>query len=107
MVVGSMSSLSLRLPQKLIEKLDEESRLIECPRSEVARRALAEWLDAQEKKRFMEAMARAAKAIYSDPETAAELRQIDEALDSVDTTAERIEAEERSAGIDPDRPWWN
>lgn len=102
-----MTGLSLRLPNELVERLEREAQLSQLPRSEVARRALAEWLKAQEHKRHQETMARAAREIYGDPQLASEARQVQEAFDAVDHSLATIEAQERAAGVDPDEKWWD
>ena len=99
-----MGALSLRLSDELETQLAREADVEGRPKSEVARRALAEWLTAREKKRFMDAMVRAAKLLYSDPAVIAESREIQADFDAIDTTLGHIEAEERATALHPDDP---
>ncbi len=101
-----MSNLSIRLPEDLNEKLTAEAKQSHKKRSELAREAIADYLRRQERERFMADMVRAAKALYSDPEAVKEMREIQEDFDAVDNSIDLIEAEERAAGIDPGKKWW-
>ena len=66
-----MAGLSLRLPHDLEARLDEEARGEGVSRSEIARTAIAEFLDRRERERYIAAFAEA-RAAYSDPELRAE-----------------------------------
>lgn len=102
-----MTNISVRLPPDIEKGLEEEARLTERNRSDLVREAVGEYLTRRQKERIIEEMRRAATALYSNPEAVAEAREIQEDFDSVDTTLEQIEAEERAAGIDPDKKWWD
>ena len=62
-----MAGLSLRLPEELETKLDEEARLEGVPRSEVARTAIAEFLDRKARERDIAAFVAEARAAYAEP----------------------------------------
>jgi len=62
-----MSVISLRLPDELEAKLQEEARLTSRPRSEVARDAIVEYLARQERERFLAGLEAAARNLASDP----------------------------------------
>ena len=99
-----MSALSLRLPDEFDTRLEEEARLAGKTRSEIARQAIAEFLDRREKERFMAEMVAAAQALAADP--AARREALEMADDLVDEGLDAIIASEISAGIDPDEKWW-
>ncbi len=71
-----MSTLSIRLSERLEANLAEESRLARQPKSLIAREALEQFLDNRRRERFLGSLARAAAAI--DPDEAAAL--VNEAL---------------------------
>lgn len=60
-----MTRLSLRLPEDLDLRLDEEARREGVARSELARTAIAEFLDRRE--RYLAAFIAEARAAYADP----------------------------------------
>ena len=62
-----MAGFSLRLPDDLEFRLDEEARREGMARSEVARTAIAEFLERRERARYMAAFVAEARAAYSDP----------------------------------------
>jgi predicted transcriptional regulator len=62
-----MAGLSLRLPEDLESRLDEEAQREGVGRSEVARTAIAEFLDRKERERYIAAFVAEARAAYSDP----------------------------------------
>lgn len=62
-----MSGFSLRLPEELESKLDEEARREGVARSEVARTAIAEFLERKERERYIAAFVAEAQAAYADP----------------------------------------
>jgi predicted DNA-binding protein len=70
--------ISLRLPDELEAKLEEESRLTGRPRSEVARDAIADYLARVERERFLLRLEAAAKKLASDPQTRSEALAIAE-----------------------------
>lgn len=100
-----MGAISLRLPDELEAQLALEAEVTDSPKSEVARRALAEWLAARRRQRQIDEMAAAAKALYSDPAYLEEMREFEDAC--VDDGMDEIIAQERAAGIDPDAKWWD
>lgn len=99
-----MSNVSVRLPEEIERKLDEEARISRKNRSELVREAVGEYLTRKQKERLVEAMKAAARVLYSDPGQIREGREIAEA--GVEEWLEGIEAEERAAGVDPDERWW-
>lgn len=102
-----MPNISVRLPEDVERQLDREARISDRNRSELVREAVGEYLTRRQKERLIEEMRQAARALYSDPEAAAEARRIQQDFDAVDTAVDQIEAEERAAGIDPDKKWWD
>lgn len=62
-----MAGLSLRLPEDLESRLDDEARREGVGRSEVARTAIAEFLDRRERERYIAAFVAEARAAYADP----------------------------------------
>jgi predicted transcriptional regulator len=63
-----MAGFSLRLPEDLETRLDEEARREGVARSEVARTAIAEFLDRRERERYIAAFVAEARAAYANPE---------------------------------------
>ncbi len=63
-----MAGFSLRLPEDLESRLDEEARLEGVARSEVARAAIAEFLDRRERERYVAAFVAEARSAYALPE---------------------------------------
>lgn len=99
-----MSALSLRLPDDFDTRLEEEARLEGKTRSEIARQAIAEFLERREKERFMAEMVEEARRAYADPAIRKEALEI--ANDTVDDGLDQVIADERAAGIDPGEKWW-
>jgi predicted transcriptional regulator len=62
-----MAGLSLRLPEELEARLDEEAQREGVARSEVARTAIAQFLDRRERERHIAAFVAEARAAYADP----------------------------------------
>jgi predicted transcriptional regulator len=62
-----MAGFSLRLPDDLESRLDEEARLAGVARSEIARAAIAEFLAQRERQRYLAAFVAEARAAYADP----------------------------------------
>jgi len=102
-----VSNISIRLPEDIEQQLNEEARFSDKNRSELVREAVGEYLTRRQKERLIAEMKNAARALYADSEAAAEARRIQQDFDAVDTTQQQIEAEERAAGIDPDKKWWD
>ena len=61
-----MSTLSIRLSERLDEHLTAESRLAGQPKSLIARNALEQFLDNRRRERFLARLTRAATVIDSD-----------------------------------------
>jgi predicted transcriptional regulator len=61
-----MAGFSLRLPEELESKLDEEARREGVGRSEVARTAIAEFLERKARERYIAAFVAEAQAAYAD-----------------------------------------
>jgi len=99
-----MGALSLRLPDDLDTALSREAEVEARPRSEVARKAIAEYLQRLEKERFMTELVAAATELARDPAAQAEALEIAEA--TVDDGIGAIIDTERKSGIDPDEKWW-
>ncbi|MDZ7685699.1 MAG: ribbon-helix-helix domain-containing protein [Gammaproteobacteria bacterium] len=88
-----MSNISVRLPEALLEALEQEARRQKAQRSELIRTAVTEYLKRSEQDRFLADMVKEARAAYQDPA----IRR--EALDTI-ADFDAIEA-------DDDEPdWW-
>jgi len=61
-----MPALSLRLPEDLDHRLEDESRLERLPRSEVVRIAIVDYLARRERERFMAELVAEARTAYAD-----------------------------------------
>ncbi|WNB73934.1 MULTISPECIES: CopG family transcriptional regulator [Methylomonas] len=101
-----MPILSLRLPDDVEANLKAEAQLEGKSQSEMARLAITEYLARRERERFMAEMVAAARALANDPQARAEALQIAADFDAADDDLDRIIADERAAGIDPDEKWW-
>lgn len=62
-----MAGFSLRLPEDLESRLDDEARREGVARSEIARTAIAEFLARKERQRTIAAFVAEAHAAYADP----------------------------------------
>lgn len=62
-----MAALSLRLPEELESKLDEEARREGVARSEMVRTAIVEFLERRARERYIAAFVAEARAAYEDP----------------------------------------
>jgi len=62
-----VAAFSLRLPEDLESRLDEEARREGVARSEIARAAIAEFLAQKERQRYLAAFVAEARAAYADP----------------------------------------
>ena len=93
-----MKNLSIRVPDELEERLEQEARETGKRRSELAREALDSFLDHSEKRRFMRDMVAAARELRGDPEA----RAVQEEFAAADA-----EALEIAEGPAPDEDsWW-
>jgi predicted DNA-binding protein len=61
-----MSAISLRIPDELEHRLEQESRHAGVPRSEIARTAIEAYLDRVERDRFLTGFIAEARATYGD-----------------------------------------
>ena len=73
-----MAVISLRLPEDLEAKLEEQARLSNRPRSELAREAIADYLARLERERFLSSLETAARNLASDPRSRREALTIAE-----------------------------
>lgn len=85
-----MAGLSLRLPDDLDSMLDEEARREGVARSEVARAAIAEFLERKARERYVAAFVAEAKAAYADPEIRMEALALAEEALPVDNEGMRV-----------------
>lgn len=102
-----MGMLSVRLPEEVEEGLEREAEIAHRSRSDLVREAIGEYVTRKERDRYIAKMTEAARALYSDPATRTEDREIQADLDAIDHSIDHIKAEERSAGIDPNEKWWD
>jgi predicted transcriptional regulator len=99
-----MSVISLRLPSALEERLAREAELANTARSEIARRAVAEYLDRQERERVMAAFVAEARAAYADPEVRREALAVAREFAAADSEALDLgEGRQPKAGPRPPR----
>ncbi|MGB5132371.1 MAG: ribbon-helix-helix protein, CopG family [Steroidobacteraceae bacterium] len=96
-----MASFSLRLPENLESRLDEEARREGVARSEVARTAIAEFLERRERARYMAAFVAEARAAYANPNIRKETLALAEEAVTLDN--ERLRVAE-SSGTYPRGP---
>lgn len=90
-----MPGFSLRLPEDLESRLDEEARREGVARSEVARTAIAEFLERRERQRYLSAFVSEARAAYADPRIRKEALALAEEALPLDNEGLRI-AESRT-----------
>jgi predicted DNA-binding protein len=95
-----MSSISLRIPEDLENRLEHESRQAGVPRSEIARSALEAYLDRVERERFLAGFIAEARATYGDNASRVEALEFAEEALVLDNEA-LDQAEERMAGQSP------
>lgn len=100
-----MGTLTLRLPEKLDERLSKLARLEDTSRSELARAALENFLCEMERKRLMADMVEAARFLATDPQARAESLAIAEEFAIADSEALDI-AEGRKPGDPEPEQWW-
>jgi predicted transcriptional regulator len=99
-----MAGFSLRLPNELEEKLDQEARREGVARSEVARVAIAEFLARRERERFLAAFVAEARAAYGDPAIRSEALAIaEEALPLDNEALDRAEVQSKASASAPRR----
>jgi metal-responsive CopG/Arc/MetJ family transcriptional regulator len=85
-----MAGFSLRLPDDLESRLDEEARREGLARSEVARAAIAEFLERRERARYMAAFVAEARTAYGDPKIRKEARALAEEALPLDNEGLRV-----------------
>lgn len=71
-----MSTISLRIPDDLDEKLNREALRENRSRSELLREAVIDYLERKEKERFVADFVAEARTGYGDPDIAREARAI-------------------------------
>jgi metal-responsive CopG/Arc/MetJ family transcriptional regulator len=104
-----MPTLSLRLPEDLDHRLEDEARLEQLPRSEVVRIAIADYLARRERERFMAELVAEARTAYGNE--AIRCEALDMAEEGIATSNEALDIAE---GHKPDAPppgtpdekWW-
>ena len=102
-----MPALSLRLPEDLDHRLEEEARREGLPRSEVARQAISDYLARRERERFMSELVAEARAAYTDEAMRRETLEMAEDFQEADN-----EALDKAEGHKPGEPerdeerWW-
>lgn len=100
-----MSNISVRLPDELEARLTREARLAGKKRSELAREAIASYLQQKERARFTADMVQEAKALYSSPSP--HDPDMTDAAEGLEEWLESIESGERDSGMDPAERWWD
>lgn len=85
-----MAAFSLRLPEDLESRLDAEARREGLARSEVARTAIAEFLERRERQRYLAAFVAEARAAYSDPKVRKEALALAEEAVPLDNEGLRV-----------------
>ena len=96
-----MRTLSVRLPESLGRKLDHEARDEGKSRSELARKAIADFVERRERERFLATLAAEAREVRDAPEG----RRIAEEFLVAENEALEV-AEGVGEGDDPDERWW-
>lgn len=95
-----MSTLTLRLPDELDDRLSRFAAQEAISRSELARTALDSFLREMERKRFMDEMVAAARVLATNPEARAESIAIAEEFLPLENEALDI-----AEGRKPGDPW--
>ena len=95
-----MPALSLRLPEDLDHRLEDEARLENVPRSEVVRIAIADYLARRERERFMAELVAEAGAAYANEAVRKEAVEMAEEFLPLDNEALDI-----AEGRKPGEPW--
>ena len=85
-----MAGFSLRLPEDLESRLDEEARREGMARSEIARTAIAEFLERKERQRYIAAFVAEARAAYADPKIRKEALALAEEAVPLDNEGLRV-----------------
>ncbi|MGQ0833361.1 MAG: ribbon-helix-helix protein, CopG family [Gammaproteobacteria bacterium] len=85
-----MAGFSLRLPEDLESRLDEEAQREGVARSEIARTAIAEFLERRERQRYIAAYVAEARAAYADPKIRKEALTLAEEAVALDNEGLRV-----------------
>lgn len=85
-----MAGFSLRLPEDLESRLDEEARREGVARSEIARTAITEFLERKERQRYIAAFVAEAHAAYADPKIRKEALTLAEEAVPLDNEGLRV-----------------
>ena len=85
-----MAGFSLRLPEDLESRLNEEARREGVARSEIARTAIAEFLERKARQRYIAAFVAEARAAYSDPKIRKEALTLAEEAVPLDNEGLRV-----------------
>ena len=99
-----MISLSLRLPDELASRLDQEAGLEGKLRSEIVREAIDHYVTFLERERFLSSMVEAARSLAKDALSRSESAELSESL--VDEGLDALIAAEREEGLNSDLKWW-
>lgn len=104
-----MPALSLRLPEDLDQRLENEARLEQQPRSEVVRIAIVDYLDRRDRERFMAELVAEARSAYADESIRREAMEMAE--EGMTTSNEALDIAEkgrsrRSKSAKPAEKWW-
>lgn len=96
-----MPALSLRLPDELEHRLEEEAQREGVPRSEVARHAINDYLVRRERERFLAELVAEAQSGYANEAIRGEALSLAEEGITLDEEA-------RQPGVDAamDERWW-
>lgn len=98
-----MRTLSVRLPDRLDRRLDEEARDEGRSRSELAREAIVEYVEKRERQRFLATLAAEARALRD----AAEGRRVAEEMLPMENEAlAAVESADADSADDAGR-WWD
>lgn len=85
-----MAAFSLRLPDDLESRLDEEARREGVARSEIARAAIAGFLEQKERERTIAAFVAEARSAYADPKIRKETLVLAEEAVALDNEGLRV-----------------
>lgn len=96
-----MAAFSLRLPEDLESRLDEEARREGVARSEIARTAIAEFLAQRERQRYLAAFVAEARAAYADPKIRKDALALAEEAVPLDNEGLRVAERGAQYGGDP------
>lgn len=104
-----MPALSLRLPEDLDRRLEDEAALERLPRSEVVRIAITDYLARRERERFMAELVAEARTAYGDEAIRREALEMAE--EGIAASNEALDiAEGRKLGDpwpeEPGGKWW-